>query len=509
MATKAPAFDRFLLKVAPRWGRARIIARAQAEFFARNYEAAAGGRRTAHWPRSQADANAAAGASLPTLRALSRDLRRNNPWARRGVQIIANNTAGWGIVPRPSSKGKGLAQAWRAWAETPQCDAGGRLTFNGMQRHIMETIVESGAALIRARWRYLEDGLALPLQLQVLEPDYIDLSRDGFIGPSGGPVLQGIEFDKLGRRAAYYLFAAHPGSSQATGQSKRIPASEILHVFRSERPGQIHGVPWLAAVIARLREFDEYEDATIMRHKIAALFAAFVSDPSGDPAAAASGTQDTGAGLAIETLEPGMIKYLAPGQQVDFGAPPVPADGGFTDRSLRAVAMGLGVTFEDLTGNLQGVNYSSGRLGWLTHWANVEDWRWNMLIPQFCAPAWEWAMQAAWMAGVLGSSPNPEIPKAEWTPPPKPMLDPDKEGLAATRRVRSGIATLPEVIREQGKDPDAHIAEIAESNAKLDALGIWLDSDPRRMSQAGLTQERVGGQKGDSEPAEDEADADA
>lgn len=492
------AFDRVALKVAPRWALDRIRARAAASLFARHYEAASAGRRTANWPRGNSDANTAAGAALSTLRALSRDLRRNNPWARRGVQVVANNTVGWGIVPKASGgANEALAAAWRTWADTTQCDADGRLTFYGIQRLAVETIVESGEVLVRARWRRPDDGLALPLQLQVLEPDYLDTTKDNFTGPSGGPVVQGVEFDKLGRRAAYYLFPEHPGSNRAGGSSRRMPASDILHVFRGERPGQVRGVPWLAAVIARLRDFDEYEDATIMRHKIAALFAAFVSDPNGDPSAAALGGQETdAAGQLIETLEPGMVKYLLPGQTVEFGNPPVPVDGGFTDRSLRAVSSGLGVTFEDLTGNYGNVNYSSGRLGWMAHWANVEDWRWNMLVPQLCAPAWDWAMQAAMIVGLLGEAPNPTLPRADWTPPARPMLDPDKEGLAYKRRVRSGAMTPSEMVREQGRDPDAHWREYAKDLAQLDSLGIVLDCDPRRVSDAGLTQERVGGGSG-------------
>jgi capsid protein len=92
MATKIPAFDRALLKIAPGWARNRIRARLHAEILARHYEAADLGRRNTNWKRSGSDANTAAGAALPTLRNLSRDLRRNNPWARRGVQVVANNS---------------------------------------------------------------------------------------------------------------------------------------------------------------------------------------------------------------------------------------------------------------------------------------------------------------------------------------------------------------------------------------------------------------------------------
>jgi capsid protein len=83
-----------------------------------------------------------------------------------------------------------------------------------------------------------------------------------------------------------------------------------------------------------------------------------------------------------------------------------------------------------------------------------------------------------------------------------PMLEPDREGLAYTRLIRAGLMTQSEAIREQGHDPASHFAEMAADNATLDKLKIWLDSDPRRTSAAGLTQARPG-----DKPQGDDVDA--
>lgn len=493
MATKASALDRLILSVAPRWGASRIRARAIAETLARHYEAASSGRRTGGWARASSDANSAAGPALATLRAHSRDLVRNNAWARNALRVISTNTVGWGIQPKALDNAKKAGALWKAWGETTDCDASGRLNFYGIQALAMRTIAESGEVLIRKRWRRPEDELSIPIQLQVLEPDYLDTTRDGMRGQQGGPIIHGVEFDAIGRRVAYWLFASHPGASNfTTPESHRVPADQILHVFREERPGQVRGVSWFAPVIVNLKDFDEYEDASLLKQKIAACFAAFVTDADGS--GVAIGEQDA-ANALVETLEPGLVSYLTPGKDVKFASPPSSGEDGFSVRTLRRIAAGLGVTYEDLTGDYSLVNYSSGRMGWLRHWNSVEDWRWNMLVPQLCDGAWAWAMEAAWVTGLI-----PTQPRAEWTPPPKPMLDPDKEGLAATKRIRSGIATLPEVLREQGKDPDAHLAEIAESNKKLDDLGIILDSDPRAVTQSGQIQQQP---QAEEEPPED------
>jgi capsid protein len=86
-----------------------------------------------------------------------------------------------------------------------------------------------------------------------------------------------------------------------------------------------------------------------------------------------------------------------------------------------------------------------------------------------------------------------EAPGATWTPPPVPYIDPEKEGLAFQRNIRGGAQTWSESVRERGYDPDEVLAEMVSDNTKFDELGIVLDSDPRKTSQAGLTQARPSG----------------
>lgn len=499
---RVTGWDRFLMGIAPDWGLRRVRSRAAAQMLAgRHYEAAQGGRRTSGWYRSSSDANLANAPALASLRELSRDLRRNNGWARRGVQAIINNTVGWGIQPKAIASTPELAERalelWNLWAATPRCDFAGRMPFCGLQRLVMETIVESGEALVVRTPADTSDDLPAPIRVRVLEPDYLDHSRDGLMGEDGGPIVQGVEFDGQGRRVAYWLFSAHPGgmipfNTKGGFYSKRYPAEDVLHIYQVERPGQVRGVPWLASAIARLNDFDDYADAVLMQQKIAACFSAFVQDLDGG--GQALGEQST-ASATLETLEPGHIEYLSPGKTVSFATPPSVSDhAAFTTSNLRRVAASLGITYEDLTGDYSQVNFSSGRMGRLAHWANVNDWRWNMLIPQLCDGVWRWVMELA-----AGLEDWDEVPRAEWAPPPMPMLEPEKEGLAYQRLVRTGAMTLYQMIRERGEDPATHLAEIAAGNAQLDELGIVLDSDPRRTAVTGQAQ--ADGAPEDDQPA--------
>jgi lambda family phage portal protein len=490
--------DRLVLFLAPKWGAQRVRARV----LARHFEAATSGRRTSGWSRKHTDANAAAsGGQIANLRAQARDLVRNNPWAARGINRIARNTVGWGIKPTAAGRNaERLMDLWAQWGETTQCDAAGRHNFYGLQELVMRTIVESGEVLIRRRRRRPDDGLAIPLQLQVLEPDYLDTDKDGIKGEAGGPILQGVEFDAIGRRAAYWLFDQHPGSS--TGSlyspvSHRVPADGVLHVYHQARPGQVRGTSWFASVDVRLHDFDEFEDATLMKQKIAACMAAFVTDLDGT--GPSLGRADTAHdGEPLDMIQPGMIMNLPVGKQVTVSNPPQASDhSSFSMASLRGIAAGLGTTYEDLTGDYSQVNFSSARMARLAHMADVHSWRWHMLVPQFLAPAWAWMLDAA----VLVADDVEQLP-AEWTPPATPMIDPANEGMAISRLVRTGAMTLDEMVREQGYDPKKFWIEYAAGLKRLDDLGIILDSDARKTTAGGQLQQApaqpakaIGGEK--------------
>ncbi|WP_052081022.1 phage portal protein [Pseudomonas sp. ML96] len=452
----------------------------------RRFEGAAGGRRNAGWRAHGSDANAEIGPALARLRNRARDLRRNNPYAERAVSGIADNVVGAGIVPSPQAKSertnKKLATRWAAWGETLACDADGLENFYGLQHKIIEAVVEGGEILIRRRWRKAADKLPVPLQLQLLEADFLDEGKNGQNGAN--LIIQGVEFDGIGRRVAYWLFDEHPGSSVGlvAASSKRVPAEDIIHVFMPRRPGQARGFTWFAPVMQRLRNFDDMEDAVMEQAKIAACFAAFVT--AGDQGS------NKRAPL-IDRLEPGIIQELGQGEEVHFGSPPV--FNGYSTYSwqvLHAFAVGMGIPYELVTGDLKGVNFSSGRMGWLHFARRVDVWQWRMLIPQLCERVWGWFMEAQALTpgGVL------EDAVAEWVPPRREMVDPKTEMETIKDKLRLGALTWPNMLRELGiTDPVAHAKAIAAANAMFDELGLVLDSDPRKVSNAGLTQARPQG----------------
>lgn len=475
--------DRAVSYLSPGRGLRRTRARIASDLLVRHYEAAATGRRTQGWRRTAGDANAVMATSLARLRENARDLVRNNAHATRAVGTIANQVVGWGIVAK--TRNKRAEQAWKDWSGTRACDAEGRHDFAGLQKLAMRGIVESGEVLIRRRWRLPIDGLPLPFQLQLLEPDYIDTSRTEAKLPNGGRIVQGIEYDPVGRRAAYWLFPEHPGAAVSTfgsagGGSRRFSAEDILHVFHQERIGQVRAVSWFAPVILKMKDYDEYDDATLMKQKIAACLAVITSDMDGT--VPALGTGDDTQNPGIDSIEPGAIINAPPGRTITVIDPPSVRDyADYSKVSLQTIAAGLGVTYEDLTGDYTDLPFSAARMSRLAHQSRIEDWRWRTMIPQLCDPVWGWAMEAAAVMGIVG-----EDPGAAWTADAPAAIDPSAEALAFQREVRGGSKSWSEAVRERGYDPDEVLKEIAADNKKFDQFKIILDSDPRTTTQAGL-----------------------
>ncbi|WP_099071029.1 phage portal protein [Nostoc linckia] len=461
----------------------------QMEMVARSFDAASKAPRLSGWRRPATSAAAASLGKLSTLRSGSRDLSRNNPWAKKAVATLKGNVVGTGVIGRPEHKIETLHDMhealWRDWSGKVACDADGLHTLYGLQKKAFECIVESGEVIIRRRRRRLSDRREIPWQLQVLEPDFIDDHRDGDL-PNGNRIVQGIEFNSIGERVAYYLFDQHPGDTfgRASPQSRRIPAADIIHAFEANRPGQVRGIPWAAPVMIRLHDFKDYEDAQLVRQKLSACFTAFIYDM--EPPNNATGLTAPGIGVegkknGVEALQPGLMEYLPPGKDIKFSNPPgVTGYAEYSTATLRAIAAGYRVPYEAVSGDYSQVNYSSARMAWLEYRRYIRDWQQDIMITMICQRIEEW-----WLEGLSVIGRPTDGLTMKWTPPRQEMIDPDKDGKAMKEARRNGLASLKTLAAELGMDFYDLMADIKEENDFLDTNGILLDSDARNADGKG------------------------
>ena len=492
-------FDRAVATVSPRTATRRLLARQAFESLARGYEGAARGRQTDGWRAAASSADGEIAVSGALLRDRMRDLVRNNPHAAKAVAVLVNNIIGAGIMPRAATGDEALDktvnQLWEDWAGA--CDSDGQLDFYGLQTLACREMVEAGEVLVRRRPRRISDGMAVPVQLQILEADFLDAGKNGDLG-GGRQAVQGIEFGPFGRRRAYWLFERHPGHAfAALGSglnSRAVPATEIAHIYEKQRT-QARGVPWGTPVIRTLRDLHDYEEAEIVRKKIESCLTAIVLGADEVEQGIAPMVVDA-EGNHVEQFEPGLIAYARGSKEIRFNQPA--ATGGYAEykrASLHTVGAGFRVPYELLTGDLSQVNYSSIRAGLVEFRRMIDAAQWQLFIPMFCAPLWRWFTEAAWAAGQI---PEPVV-RVAWSPPEFEAVDPQKDAMADLLALRSGTTTLAEAIARKGRNPDAVLAEIAAMNAKLDALGIVLDSDPRRVTKTGVAQANNPGEATDDD----------
>ena len=469
------------------------------------YDGTGAGRRSLAWRVGNPGAIAALLHTQSELRAKSRDLVRRNTWAHAALESYVANAVGTGIKPQSMVQDPVLRESIQAlWSDwTDAADAAGLTDFYGLQALACRAMLEGGEALVRLRYRRPEDGLPVALQLQVLEPEHLPVTLNTQ-ADNGNVIRAGIEFDALGRRVAYHLYRSHPEdgalspmSGSGGNQTVRVKADEILHLFRPLRPGQIRGEPWLARALVKLQELDQYDDAELVRKKTAAMFAGFITRLGPEDNLMGEGAADAN-GVALAGLEPGTLQILEPGEDVRFSQP---ADVGgsyseFLRMQFRAVAAAMGVTYEQLTGDLTQVNYSSIRAGLLEFRRRVEALQHGVIVHQLCRPLWQAWMEQAVLEGTLvmpgfargGPARRRGYLACKWIPQGWQWVDPEKEFKALQLAIRSGLMSRSEAISSFGYDAEDVDREIAADNARADALGLVLDSDPRRVAKTGAAQ---------------------
>lgn len=462
----------------------RISARIANDLITRRYEGAGRGRRWAGNKDSSASAEAEVGGAGNLLRFRARDLVRNNSEAANAVETLVANIVGSGIIPKIEDSL--LSRTFNEWAiDSGEIDFHKEMNLYEIQELVCRTVVESGSAFIL---RVRDARASVPFRIQVLEPDYLDKSQDLLLGNGGNEVRYGIEYDRSGRRVAYYLFEEHPGDTRNMRsfirRTRRVPASEVIHVFHKKRPGQHDGVPWLTPILLRLRDYEDYEDAQLVRQKIAACFVGFITDMDGP---VNSSTSDEDKKPMSDKFEPGAWEVLPSGKDIKFSQPPdVGSDyKSFTTRQLQRIAAGIGMTYEQLTSDYSNTNFTSGRMGKIEFTQKLAIWQYNLMCRRFCEPLWRWFVEGASLTPAVNGATRFDH---RWTAPVPQLIDPAREVKAYGEMARHGFRSISEIIREMGYDPDQIMNELAQDTELADSLNLKLDSIPRHTTTAGIKQ---------------------
>ncbi|MCX5712118.1 MAG: phage portal protein [Candidatus Omnitrophica bacterium] len=434
---------------------------------------------------------------IQDLRERSRDLNRNDGIAAGVTGTMVTNVIGSGIQPQSyvDSKGLGLTpevteefqnkveRIWERWE--PHADAGNRMHFWEIQQLVQRQVLENGEVVIIPEM-VEEPGRPYFLALNTVESDRLDTPSDKRADKN---IRRGVEMGPRGQPIAYWICKTHPGD--VTYRNRKPDSNEyiryeaknkygrpnILHLYWVKRPGQTRGEPFFAPVVGKFKDLAEYMEAELVAARVTACFTVFIEQQTAFEGALAATTKTDSSGKRIETLEPGIIKRLNPGEKIEAFNPQRPggAFDPFVDKVLRFIGAGLGLPYELVLKDFSKTNYSSARAAILEA-RKFFIFQQNWISDRLCQPTWDMLMDEAYLRGEFEAKDyfkrREDYLRVKWIAPGWSYIDPDKEISAADQSIRSNISTLADECAAHGKDWEEVLVQRAREEKKRKELGL-------------------------------------
>jgi len=462
----------------------------------RSFEAAETPAWTESWPTHAAAINDDLSRQLPTLRARSRGLARNNEWAIGYLIQLDDNVLGeagirlqmrmMGSDGKPDTDlNNRIEAAWAKWGK--DCEVSG-ISWRETESLALASLPQDGELLYRLR-----PGMGpMGIQIQLLDPALLDVSLHRDFG--GNRVRMGVEINDDGKPVAYWLLMARVGDGPSdlvtVGRHVRIPAEQIRHRFLRREVGQIRGYPWLAGGARRLWLTKDFEESAAVASSNAAKRQGFFVSPTGEAprgfadtiissvleSAKASGkvlSPDeiqalTAAAEKYATTVPGQFDTLPDGYDFrPFESKWPNVDGStYVKGQLRGWAAARGISYVSIGNDLESVNYSSARVGIVgerEHYKTVQGLIKSWLHAEVFAEVLPYLILATPSIKMLQRDVYQQA--ATWQPRRWAGIDPTKEATANEINLRLKLASRRRIILERGEDPDEIAAEVQTEEA--------------------------------------------
>ena len=443
----------------------------------RNFAGAAINRLTNDWLSPVTSADQEIRSSLSRLRSRCRELERNNDYVRRFLAGLESNVLGSSGVGlqmkvienggRPDRLANDLIEnAWREWGKASNCSVTGKFTWFDIQRLALRSTARDGDCIIRMIRS--ADGF----KVQLLEGDRLDLNYNVEKLSNGNEVRMGVEIDRFGKAVAYHLLDKHPADVSTVNSSReRIPADQVIHPYITDRIAQTRGYPWMVSAMSRLQMLGAYEEAEITAARSAACSMGFLVK---DRADGYVGDTDESGNTMME-LSPGSIEELPMGTRFESWSPEHPASNyaNFVKSCLRGIAAGLGVSYNMLANDLEGVNYSSIRAGLMDErefYKSTQRW----FIDTVVQPIFEKWLETSILDGTINlpASKMDKFNAADWKPRRWAWVDPERDINAQIKAVDHHLKSRRQVISEQGGDIEDVLRDIKRDEELTEEVGL-------------------------------------
>lgn len=453
----------------------------------RNYQGANTGRLFADFKYDSASADVELKVALPLLRSRSRDLVRNDPYAKRFMNLIKTNVigeTGLNLEVKARNADRSLdsvgnaiiEESWYDWGRV--CSADGKMSWTDIQHYCVEAWKRDGEAFLQiVKGSIYKHGIAL----NPIEADLVDDQKNERL-KNGNEIRMGVELDSYRRPVAYWIKQVHPGDYDFTTTSLhrtvRVPADQIIHFYEPTRAGQTRGEPALAPVMMSVKMLNGLREAELVASRLHASKMGIITSPAGDDFNA----DDYDNNVPILTAEPGTFHQLGPGQDIKMfdASHPSTAFADFQKGILRGIASGLGVSYSSLSNDLEGTSYSSIRQGALEERDNYRVMQ--MFVVRHLADK----IYAAWLKHVMdfGFIPipatkfdkfyNASIFRARgfsW-------VDPQREMQAAVIGLQNGLLAPSDIAAQYGRDTEELFSTWQRDKELAASYGLSLSFEP-------------------------------
>lgn len=401
-----------------------------------------------------------------TLRA--RDLAKNNEMVSSYISLMIRNVLGAngftfnataynddGTPDRLANKI--IEDQWYDYAKSYHKYVSADHLMNELEfdRHILFNFLVDGEVFIR-RIKDVESKYGM--RYEVLDALDVDTLYNVEYGDSPR-VVMGVEIDDHYKPLAYWVRKNHSANYYLQGERVRVPASEIIHLYRKQYAGQVRGYTPLASCIQSLAGLETYKRAEINASLLSSCYMGIweAKDSDADAYSQYDEEQIDDSGDVATELETNVFRFAPKGFSLKNiqATHPNSNVGAFLKAMIKGIASALGVSSNKLNSDYESVNYSSLRQ------ANTEDIQAWRELQQFMVDGWKNIQFAEWLKLLLLSDlTNLPFSKYEkflvhefrgrsWE-----YLDPQKEYTAIKLKMEMRLTNPIIELEKQGLDVD-------------------------------------------------------
>lgn len=457
-------------------------------------------------PASITSANAEIFVSVLAVRCRARKAVRDNPYAKGIVRTYRNNVVGHDPyrlemrVGKKDAKGKFvpesetndlIQEAWKEAALPENCTIRQDVSRLELYHMAQASAVRDGGILAQ-HYRYFPNN-KFKYAIDPIEVDRLDPNYNRAAVGTNNEIQFSIERNSYRAAVAFWILTRHPGDvfawSNTPRYRERVEAADIIQFWNiRERAGQDIGMSDLDTIIQRLHRIDQFDIA----HCTAAVMSAAKSiwiERTQTTASEMNSDEISREGEKFSNVTPGEAEILPTGYTAKQLDPKFPIETGpeFKKDSLRGVGAGAGIAYHTLANDLEGVNFSSGRLG---ENAQRDEFmvRQEHMIDNFVRPHFNTWLKYAILSGSL---PLPitrleEFQKAaEFNGRRWPYINPLQDAQASVLMIEAGLTSRDhEIINsERGGDVEKVNAEIASGRESDELHGLdFTNTDPTEPS---------------------------